>query len=144
MKPNEVMIGDWLRFTDPHNTEETEFSQVTMEIIGFDSPKYWRCFSPIEITPEILKANGFKSGEQYRFVLYKLGKESFSIAYNSLLKTLDAFTKRIQEGCTIRATPDQSNLSIHIQYVHELQHAMRLMGLHDLADNFVIEKGGEQ
>ena len=29
-------------------------------------------------------------------------------------------------------------------YVHQLQHAVRVMGLADLADNFKIEKGGER
>ncbi|MBQ0088527.1 MAG: hypothetical protein KBT27_04250 [Prevotellaceae bacterium] len=30
-------------------------------------------------------------------------------------------------------------ISIQIKYVHELQHALRLCGLNDLADNFKIE-----
>lgn len=97
---------------------------------------------PIQLTPEILVANGFESRELYHFTLYQLGKESFSIAYDLLLKNLCAFTKTVQAGCRLCTTPDKSELSIQIQYVHELQQAMRLIGLRDLADNFVIEKGG--
>ena len=32
----------------------------------------------------------------------------------------------------------QGRLSMQIQYVHELQHILRLIGLNDLADNFKI------
>ena len=35
-------------------------------------------------------------------------------------------------------------LSIHSSFVHSIQQALRLAGLAELADNFVIEKGGKQ
>lgn len=148
MKPNELMIGDWV--IDAGITSRTVYKRINRTdersnscvaddykvILGEAGIK------PIPITPEILEANGFESRELYHFTLYQFGKDSFSIAYNLLLKNLCAFTKTVQAGCRLCTTPDKSELSIQIQYVHELQQAMRLIGLRDLADNFVIEKGG--
>lgn len=134
------MIGDWVLFTDPDEGVK-EYYQIEAADYG-QGERYYSCFDPITITPDILKANGFESRELYHFTLYQLGKESFSIAYDLLLKNLCAFTKTVQAGCRLCNTPDKSELSIQIQYVHELQQAMRLIGLRDLADNFVIEKGG--
>ena len=138
MKNNEVMIGDWLRFTDPNNTEETEFSQITTEIIGFDSPKYWRCFSPVEITPEILEANGFiKSGYMCRCCHNLADFDNHAqLDYNLKFSTFEI--KRMKN----RAWTAKIYIDAH--YVHELQHALRLADLNDMADNFKIEKGGQQ
>ena len=143
MKASELMIGDWVLM--PHGPEKAK--QIEIQEVSYDLKETFDCYpvteiQPIPLTPEILVANGFKSTELYRFILYQLGKESFSIAYDLLLKNLCAFTKTVKAGCRPSTTPDKSELSIQIQYVHELQQAMRLIGLRDLADNFVIEKGG--
>lgn len=137
MRPNEVMIGDWLMFTDP-NTKETEPSQITMEIIGFDSAKYWKCFTPIEITPEILEANGF---EKYgnRCGIW-LNKEDFDnhteIDYRIDQNWFDL--KRMANRLYIY------QIKCEVHYVHEMQHLLRVAGLNEMADNFVLDKGGAQ
>ena len=155
MKANELMIGDWVKFLSRYDygigkVACIEPREGSAEPSTFSIIKDNKAFigvrrnnvEPIPLTPEILVANGFESRELYRFTLYQLGIESFSIAYDLLLKNLCAFTKTVKAGCRPSTTPDKSELSIHIQYVHELQQAMRLIGLRDLADNFVIEKGG--
>ena len=115
MKHNEVMIGDWVRFTDP-DTDETELIRVATDDIGYDSEAFWQCFSPIEITAEILGANGFiKTGYMCRCVHNRMKNRAWT-----------------------------AKIYIDAHYVHELQHALRLAGLDDLADNFIIEKGGTQ
>lgn len=140
MKPNELMIGDWVEYGQYITTVRHLSDKIVLSgCVGrLDEVR------PVPITTEILEANGFESRELYHFTLYQLGKESFSIAYDLLLKNLCAFTKTVNTGCRMCKTPDKSELSIQIQYVHELQQAMRLIGLRDLADNFVIKKGGSQ
>lgn len=140
MKPNELMIGDWVEYGQYITTVRHLSDKIVLSgCVGrLDEVR------PVPITTEILEANGFESRELYHFTLYQLGKESFSIAYDLLLKNLCAFTKTVNTGCRMYNTPDKSELSIHIQYVHELQQAMRLIGLRDFADNFVIKKGGSQ
>lgn len=143
MKAKELMIGDRIRQNESGLLLQVSNIQPPyITAVGEDGQFHENSIEPIQLTPEILVANGFESRELYHFTLYQLGKESFSIAYDLLLKNLCAFTKTFQTGCRLCTTPDKSELSIQIQYVHELQQAMRLIGLRDLADNFVIEKGG--
>ncbi len=153
MKAKELMIDDWVSYIGDSERKRRKVLEITslkqVELWdGKDNASWFlvgeKHIEPIPLKPEILVANGFISRELYHFVLYKLGKESFSIAYDTLLKRLDAFTKKVNDCNRINSTPYTSNLSLHIQYVHEMQHAMRLMGLHGLADNFIIEKGGRQ
>lgn len=96
---------------------------------------------PIPITAEILEANGF----------YKVSKdESENIVKPDVwiyekndnvivigLKGGDFSSFEIYNDRRYAAFTDRL-------YVSELQHAMRMMGMHELADNFVIEKGGNQ
>lgn len=151
MKAKELMIDDWVSYIGDSERKQRKVLEITslrqVQLWDGENMPSWflvgeKYIEPISLTPEILVANGFESRELYHFTLYQLGKESFSIAYDLLLKNLCAFTKTVQAGCRICTTPDKSELSIQIQYVHELQQAMRLIGLRDLADNFVIEKGG--
>lgn len=139
MKPNELMIGDWVEYGQYISTVRNLSDKIVLSgCIGrLDEVR------PVPITPEILKANGFKSRGRYGFVIYQFGKECFSIAYDTLLKTLDAFVKQAIDVLHGNAATSHANLSINIQYVHELQHAMHLMGLHDMANNFKV-KGGHQ
>ena len=64
MRPNEVMIGDWLWFTDP-DTQETAPVQIEKDDIGYDGVGFWKLFTPIPITAEILTANGFEKKENH-------------------------------------------------------------------------------
>ena len=119
MKHNEVMIGDWVKFTDP-DTDETELIRVATDDIGYDSEEFWQCFSPIEITPEILEANDIRHAD-------------FVIRYE------------IYAGYIGIELCDGNRISVErITKVHELQHVMKLIGLNDLAVNFKLEKGGQQ
>ena len=143
MNAEVLMIGDRIRQKESGLLlQVSEIRPPYIIAVGEYGQFHENSIEPIQLTPEILVANGFESRELYHFTLYQLGKESFSIAYDLLLKNLYAFTKTFQAGCRLCTTPDKSELSIQIQYVHELQQAMRLIGLRDLADNFVIEKGG--
>ena len=143
MNAEVLMIGDRIRQKESGLLlQVSEIRPPYIIAVGEYGQFHENSIEPIQLTPEILVANGFKSRELYHFTLYQLGKESFSIAYDLLLKNLCAFTKTVQAGCRLCNTPDKSELSIQIQYVHELQQAMRLIGLRDLADKFVIEKGG--
>lgn len=143
MNAEVLMIGDRIRQKESGLLlQVSEIRPPYIIAVGESGQFHENSIEPIQLTPEILVANGFESRELYHFTLYQLGKESFSIAYDLLLKNLCAFTKTVQAGCRLCTTPDKSELSIQIQYVHELQQAMRLIGLRDLADNFVIEKGG--
>lgn len=118
------MINDWVQLKD-HNSDyfspfgkyhKVDVLDSHTAIQMFDSIFEER-LEPIKLTEEMLKVNGFEKTGDYvsihengaRFETY--GNHVFSY---------------------------RSNVICDIFYVHELQHALRLCGLNDLADNFKL------
>ena len=123
MKANELMIGDWVRWTsDQWSTEEDSYP---FRIKGTCSNKVqiedridWYVDSlidPIPLTDEILRNNGF---------------EYFHKNYASISNE-HPFRLRLDKW------PDENGLGavwticdiIEIRYVHQLQHALRDCGI---------------
>ena len=121
MKANELMIGDWVAFRG-HPYRYTANDLATMaecEKNGVPTDT-----SEIPLTDEILRSNGFEKKEKGRYVCFSI-EEGYSLCYNNLLKSLDAFHTTFIKGYT----NSRAQLSKHIEYVHELQHAMRFLGI---------------
>lgn len=87
---------------------------------------YARHIEPIHLTEKILKANGFKGSKIFGWI-YMNDVHDIKITVWLLSGTVEIDTYR-------------DNLVVHPQYVHELQHALRICGLNDIADNFKIPK----
>lgn len=89
----------------------------------------------IPLTEEILKANGFEvcyeSYYQTKFNIWSFAKKA-CVEYKISELTEDYNHLKI-------FIYGDERVSIPIRYVHELQHALRLCGLNELADNFKIE-----
>lgn len=86
---------------------------------------------PLPLTEEILKANGFlslNSDLQHKYSLWIEEKRAF-LEYNF-------FEDKKEYSRLVIALDDVFVVNVHILYVHELQHALRLCGLNDFADNF--------
>ncbi|MCQ2219742.1 MAG: hypothetical protein MJZ12_00030 [Prevotella sp.] len=117
MKANELMIGDWV--VKPSGYIRTigraEFSN---DDAWFEDTK------PIPLTPEILEKNGFerRGGVSYHKSITGL----IILHWNDDLCFLNYSKKNIPP------------IMIPFHYVHELQHALRFCGLHELADNFKV------
>lgn len=120
MKAKELMIGDWVIMRLPHNayTETAQLDSVDAVLRGN------LIAEPIPLTPEILMVNGF---QEYPQVYLKHVKKDGTFVRITLLKDKNG------------------NIYIHgvgriiyLHYVHELQHALRLCGLTELADDFVV------
>lgn len=84
--------------------------------------------TPVPLTEEMLKANGFKykeiDNEWWHYDEFPFS--DFQIGYEDE-----------DDKCVIF---DFGTTNIKVNYVHELQHALRLCGLNELADNFKIEQ----
>lgn len=127
------MIGDWV-----HDSENERSFHVDKCL--FEYCDDWDRIHPIPLTEEILKANGFVMEEErpcktYRLWLGDCYEDGFVyIAYHN-------FDDGQHISLHIEAIPPHvlSTLTIEFTYVHELQHALRLCGLNDLADNFKIK-----
>lgn len=134
------MIDDWVLFTDPeegvceyHRIEAADFGQGEC---------YYKYLDPIPITPDILKANGghiLEVGDngpatpKKYFMRYE--KWQLVTKWNTAVMYYDR---------TTRHWSLQGVNAVNLDYVHELQHALRFVHLDELADNFKIEKGGQQ
>lgn len=118
MKYNDVMIGDWYR-----NVELEEC--LTWKKEDYEEINIVYC-EPVPLTPEILLKNGFHSNGvdvfEYTGALYE-PLIQISIGRRFLFVIIDYMSYRIE---------------MPVHEVHELQHALRIFGLHELANNFKI------
>ena len=131
MKATDLMIGDWISYIpeiaegedsylgEPHNIQvDLSCLQKVDELI----------FTPIPLTPEILEKNGFgfvKSSDR-------------DTVWNGwwIYEDLELGTCCLNGDWPCFINID--DLNIKCEYVHQLQHALRLCKLGDLADNFKI------
>ena len=131
MKANELMIWDWVYgCTDPYDPDE-EQKKYPVKVIRIDADgdtytmgdrpsddpyeDEWWNLEPIPITPEILEKNGFKAR-----------------GYEELVLETDEYCFALQKGVDGRNAwwwEMFSSPIIPINYVHELQHALRLCGI---------------
>ena len=116
MKIDELSIGDWLQdnYYNAHNVKIAAISKRSIREEKFEVWRSFRFFTPIQITPEILEKNGFTKSKT--FVEWKYEEEGIYILWKPF-----PFLKIETENV-------QLNLS-GCEYVHELQHALRLCGI---------------
>lgn len=114
MKANELQIGDWVVKPSGHI--------CTMGRAEFSNDDAWfEDTKPIPLTAEILEKNGWMHDKELKH-WWHAGVE-FVIWYD--LKTFQDFY-----CCEIT--------SMKFNYVHELQNALRLCGLGEMADSFKV------
>lgn len=139
MKAGGLMIGDWVLY---HKTfdrdrykklirpcdENIRIKSIVEEGVNeeycqgdIDWIEYGE-LQPIPLTEDILKANGFENycANEWR---YSDKDVIISIWLHSKRTEIDTHN---------------DSLILHIPYVHSLQHALRLCGLNELADNVKI------
>ena len=142
MKATELMIGDWVMVK--------VLSQIpnTYVLHTWTANDYYRDFKvmPIPLTPEILEKNGFGSetfltAEWGRKVYFKefpgcVVEPADSGKY--IFGTTKYWSKTYSDGSPIDWGTMYESRIYNLQYIHELQHALRLCGLNELADNFKV------
>ena len=129
MKANELMIGDWVKFTSKYgygtglvvgiepregSAEPTTFTIWKKDKEG--NTKFFvgvskNCVEPIPLTPKFLEKNGFKDSDFFGELLYKDWQ---------IISDCHHLAARCGEGW---------NFDIPCKFVHELQHALRLCGI---------------
>lgn len=131
MKATELMIGDWLYDSKgiPKRVELQDYcDEADCLYDGLSNLK------PIPLTEEILKANGFNKLDLTigNYALKLEEKEKYDI--HTILWG-GVFNGRME----FKVICEYIHIDKKIRYVHELQHALRLCGLSELADNFKVE-----
>ena len=131
MKANELMIGDWVgRVFDDKRIDYRQVDWIRTGEIGMRYQKVWAigCIEPIPLTTEILEKNGFVFDCDFWTIANPRYNNVRMVTYYSIGDDVaDAF---------LGHWAFDENYAI--DYVHELQHALRLCGLNELADNFKI------
>lgn len=134
-----LMIGDWVTISNCDGSWKKQVVGVSCHIyegtfcnaprIDFGSfVKEEIDCAPIPLTEEILKANGFYKGSYVGGYLHR----DFMFRVYPVDSTFPA-TSFVYEESPINET------IFYCHYVHELQHALRLCGLNELADNIKVE-----
>ena len=130
MKTTDLMLRDWVAYEGiPSQVIMISLEGVAMivkeeQIIYINSEQ----LKPIPLTEEVFKLNGFNSLQITalpHIVIYKIKIDETNYF------TLDEMNKHFY-------VPFCEGVA-DINYVHELQHYLRLIGLTDLADNFKIK-----
>ena len=118
----QLMIGDWVY--NSYHRKYIQWSYGEM-FCPNGNPVIGKDLQPIPLTPEILEKNGFNfcNSSEYDNI-----REGWMICDKCELSVIDGKYYQYMYDC-----------DIPVKYVHELQHALRLMGLNDLADNLKIE-----
>lgn len=126
MTAKEVQIGDWLY--DRYTKRQVQVSTYT-----FQYCEEWGDFEPIPLTPEILKANGFNiRRDTYYLSCDFFGNDSERCGIE--IKFYDRAVIDIE--CNY--TKHTNRIHLVADYVHELQRALKLCGLNDIADSFKV------
>ena len=157
MKPTDLMLNDWVlwnnRYVQIVRTCAYAYYNGHRDVwlAHCNDDNFIECrdistISPIPLTYEILKKNGFSPET---FLTAEWEKEVYFKEFSSCVVEPDDSGKYIF-GTTIywnKTDGDGSPIDwgtmydsriYNLQYVHELQHALRLCGLDELADNFKI------
>ena len=135
MKATDLMIGDWVRtgYLDYNKVQEIARDNDMQWYISFDcSAALLRAyeFEPVPLTPEILEKNGFcfvKSSD--RDTVWN----GWWI-YKGLELGVCCLDREGNWPCCINITDS----NVPCEYVHQLQHTLRLCELDELADNFKL------
>ena len=129
MKTTELQIGDYA-LVKP-SMMLIKIAAVHYKKVGYHAVTHklnWvrmNLLEPIPLTPDILNANGFRY------------KESWSAWWHYSDGDIGS---DFQIDCCEDGFALQDCANARIDYVHELQHALRLCRLNDLADNFKLEE----
>ena len=115
MRASDLMFGDWVNYLG----KPTRINGA----VDFTRAKD---FEPIPLTAEILEKNGFRKGSYIGGYYYPL----FTFRVIPTTRDMDSYFDKVEMI--------EDVVFYHCRYVHELQHALRLCGLNELADNLII------
>ena len=149
MKATDLMCGDWVLINGiPHkiqaidSVDEEISADDDLYYVGEDRYHSEDKIAGILITPEILKKNGFydRNTQWYTQWYYKRFRSNgcFDITISLIYREIE-----VSKVCGAGTDCEEVEYGSSIVFgndicVHTLQHALRLCGLDELADNFKI------
>lgn len=151
MKGIKLQLGDYMFIKSPSgDTTLIKIAAIHQKKVGYHNVPNklnWVRFSllePIPLTPEILEKNGFDKVPQSGCSNpYYLEFKEYEEETDELLHHIKAYSNPFRGlYISIDNFGDCATLSFNkqVESLHELQQALRLCGLDELADNLKIEK----
>lgn len=108
------MVGDWVLY-----------GEKPVRILQLSEGKDYKEIRPIPITPEILEKNGFKEWEHGYMWKERIGIGGQTVSASSPIEIIV-----YEGGHSFVSNPhDGKEYQGSIDYIHELQHALRLCGI---------------
>lgn len=145
MKANELMIGDWVYGLDENGNKYkcqiTELSKHDFYTESSELPEGWENgdsfveIEPIPITPEILEKNGWYHGKfdgsygRKAMRLDGLHKDKLPDGVDNALSFAQWSIDEKFEYHLLDVYLWKGSVHLWIEYVHELQHALKLCGI---------------
>lgn len=128
------MIGDWVYSASMTPRKVQYLDGAKSDSIGVvDCLNFESAISPIPLTAKILEKNGF----------YNAKRDTDGMLCAAIYRHEKGLVWHHYDKDYVRITNYGDNFQWYTQvsckYVHELQHALRLCGLNELADNFQID-----
>ena len=141
MKATELMIGDWVgRVFDDKRIDYRQVDWIRTGEIGLRYQKVWAigCIEPIPLTPEILEKNGFYYMNTQGYYKRFWSNGCFDLAISLVYREIE-----VSKVCGAETDCEEIEYGSSIAFgndicVHTLQHALRLCGLDEIADNFKV------
>ena len=145
IKCRALMVGDWC--CDRHGVPMQitnvgdDYAYATFEGNEGDPWEFDDKYDqpqPIILTPEILEKNGFYDSYTKRYYKRFYSNGCFDIAISLVYREIE-----VSKVCGAGTDCEEEEYGSAIAFgndicVHELQHALRLCGLNELADNFKV------
>ena len=117
MKIQELSVGDWVMYIPKGRYARVEIvskkGNLNLESKGFAAAASLKYIKPIPLTPEILKMNGWRED--------KTDPNFFA--------TDEVYIYNHEGVWRLRPKSPELLIVVDILYVHELQHALRLLGV---------------
>lgn len=127
MEAKELMINDWVMAKSPQQIKELGTTFCTNKN---DDLLFTEKIEPLPLTKEVFEANGFNVGD---YTVWKYNCECYLLVANPEIGKICIYETH---GHFTSGFETKSLQTDSFRYVHEFQHALRLLGLVELADNF--------
>lgn len=127
MKATDLMIGDWVKcYSSNCGGHRVDFINEMDDEIGIDGEIFdLNRLNPIPLTPEILAKNGLEKRCSDELVLFDNSKIDTTGEYFIIRYFVNTQRLWLCKGIGV----DENEIRINCQYVHELQHALKLCGI---------------
>lgn len=119
MRIEELSVGDWVKYLPNGSPAQVEsvrkYRNITLEGKDFVASASLKYLAYIPLTPEILKMNGWRN----------------DMADRNFWATDEVYIYNHDGIWRLRPKSPELLIVVDIKYIHELQHALRLLGVYD-------------